>query len=215
MSSRHCNHLFTWDRNMSPESALASLLQLPGSRLHCPSCILCLKSLPSCPTALPPSLPASVAAVASYRIALPLILPSQAYQTWSSYDRLDHGCLKPSSGSPTLQKNKKIKTPHHGWDTPSPILGIPPGARGRASASLIAIQFPILHLVNSASIFKPHSEFTSPPPAQRLLWPSLWVSGELIASVITFYVLVLQEFARGRAPSLIYLCVFRIVILKL
>ena len=71
--------------------------------------LLCLKSLPSCPHCAASITSCLCSCGGLLQNCSALILPSQACQAWSSYDRLDHGCLKPFSGSPTLQKKKKLK----------------------------------------------------------------------------------------------------------
>lgn len=111
MSNGRPSYPFSRDPNVSPKPALASLPQLPQPRLLCTTPCFSVPSVFCLLLALLPQHPAlvtstSVAAVASYRTALPLA-PSQSCHVYSSCDRLAHGCLEPFRGSPTLQKRKK------------------------------------------------------------------------------------------------------------
>ena len=166
MSNRHHSHRFTGDWIKSPETALASFLWLPGPHLpEHPGASLswALRLLPQCTASLTSCLCSFSSLLWNFSASNPLF---SGLSNMLFLDPLDHGCLKPFSGSPILQE-KKMETLHHGWDETllHPLCQICRTSHGRASASLISRGFPLLLHWLTHIVIELHSESMSPNEA--------------------------------------------------
>lgn len=204
MSNRHHSHRFTGDWIESPETALASFLWLPGP--HFPehpgaSLSWALRLLPQYIASLTSCLCSFSGLLWNFSASNPLF---SGLLNMLFLDPLDHGCLRPFSGSPILQEKKKNgnPSPWMRWDSPSSSL---PNLQDVTWQSICFSHF---HRFPPPSLINPYRHWTPlriHVPRWSLFWSSLWASRGFIASVITFYGLVSLEFSRARVQFLIYL----------